>query len=393
MRKKIGLVLVALLLVFTLTACSAEEGSAEERAFAAYMTWMEHIGSVGEPPSGAWDADFVMDMDMRFFGMIFHTITTGTSQAIVNGDHITMYMNMDMDMGMPGVPTMNMEMFMEMDGFTLIDMVMLADGQHIPGLMDEMDDAFSALETMESMNQVPEFLLDDIVEVELYEGAGYAVFTIIVDREAVSEFMNQSLEQAYAMLDEFGMDFDFGTEDLVLILTADEAGEPLAVTINMSMEMVFDEDFEEEELAGQSFSIRSSITYTYNAFGDDVVVVRPEAPEQPELPETSDEPEEAEEPEESETQEPEQQAAETLEGTWMWMGMPYYVLQADGRGTMAGSDIRWSTSGGVLSICSTPDMCGDTCIAPMEWRYVFAGNELTLTSTIMDDMTYVYTRG
>ena len=91
-------------------------------------------------------------------------------------------------------------------------------------------------------------------------------------------------------------------------------------------------------------------------------------------------------------QEPEPQAAGSLEGTWLWMGSPYYEFEAGGRGTMSGSNIRWSTSRGVLSICSTPDICGNTCHAPMEWYYVLAGNELTLTSTIIDDMVFEYTR-
>jgi len=110
---------------------------------------------------------------------------------------------------------------------------------------------------------------------------------------------------------------------------------------------------------------------------------------------TPEEPEEPEAPAEPETQEPEEpdaQGAQTLEGTWLWMGSPYYVFEAGGRGTMSGSDIRWTTSRGVLSICSTPDVCGGTCIAPMEWYYVLDGNDLTLTSTLLDDVTFAYTR-
>jgi hypothetical protein len=88
----------------------------------------------------------------------------------------------------------------------------------------------------------------------------------------------------------------------------------------------------------------------------------------------------------------EEPVAATLEGTWLWNGSPYYVLEAGGRGTMAGSDIRWSTRGGVFIVCSTPDTCGSRCLAPMEWRYVLDGNRLTLTSTLIPDMTYTYTR-
>ena len=45
-----------------------------------------------------------------------------------------------------------------------------------------------------------------------------------------------------------------------------------------------------------------------------------------------------------------------------------------------------------LSICITPDFCGATCVAPMEWYYVLAGNQLTLTSTMFPDMVYIYIR-
>jgi len=158
------------------------------------------------------------------------------------------------------------------------------------------------------------------------------VFTIVVEGEAAGEFMNQNLEHAYAMLDEFDMDFDFGTEDFVLVLTVDEAGEPLAVTMNMSIEMSFDEDFEEEELAGQSLSVRSSITYTYHAFGDDVVVTRPEIPEQPEvleLPEVADDFDILFDIDFDNLHEP-----EIFVGTWAWVEDHSYTYEfyADGIG-------------------------------------------------------------
>ena len=81
-----------------------------------------------------------------------------------------------------------------------------------------------------------------------------------------------------------------------------------------------------------------------------------------------------------------------LVGSWNWMGMLYYEFNEDGTGTMLGDPILWSVSGNVLSICTTPDMCGDTCFLPSEWRFQIRGNELTLTSTLMRDLTFTYTR-
>jgi len=102
------------------------------------------------------------------------------------------------------------------------------------------------------------------------------------------------------------------------------------------------------------------------------------------------EPEETEEPEAPE-EEPEE-AAQTLEGSWMWMGSEYYVFEAGGGGTMMGEDIRWTTSRGILSVCTTPGVCGRTCVAPMEWYYELNGNRLNLTSTLFPEMSYDYTR-
>ncbi|MCL2396568.1 MAG: copper amine oxidase N-terminal domain-containing protein [Defluviitaleaceae bacterium] len=86
------------------------------------------------------------------------------------------------------------------------------------------------------------------------------------------------------------------------------------------------------------------------------------------------------------------QPASTLVGTWYWMGTPYYVLQANNQGTMAGSNIRWTAVNRVLSICVTPDLCGTNCIAPTEWDYTLDGNRLTLTSRTIAGMSFEYTR-
>lgn len=84
--------------------------------------------------------------------------------------------------------------------------------------------------------------------------------------------------------------------------------------------------------------------------------------------------------------------ANSLVGTWLFMGSPYYVFNEGGRGTMTGMAIRWSTNNGVLSICGTPDICATRCLAPMEWRYTISGDSLTLTSTTIQGMTFTYTR-
>ncbi|MCL2387093.1 MAG: hypothetical protein FWC89_06025 [Defluviitaleaceae bacterium] len=83
-----------------------------------------------------------------------------------------------------------------------------------------------------------------------------------------------------------------------------------------------------------------------------------------------------------------------LVGTWAWEGLDYYVLNADGSGTMIGSSIMWWTNNSVLHLCLTPDICRTParCSSSADWNYSIAGNELTLDSTIAADMVFVYTR-
>ena len=84
----------------------------------------------------------------------------------------------------------------------------------------------------------------------------------------------------------------------------------------------------------------------------------------------------------------------SIVGTWLWMGTPYYVFNEDGTGTMAGEDIFWTTRNGVLSVCTTPDLCDDasSCILPSEWDYEIDGDELTLDSRQLENFSFTYTR-
>ncbi|MCL2572610.1 MAG: hypothetical protein FWE11_09425 [Defluviitaleaceae bacterium] len=80
-------------------------------------------------------------------------------------------------------------------------------------------------------------------------------------------------------------------------------------------------------------------------------------------------------------------------GSWIWMGMPYYVLEPDGNGTMSNMPIRWWTGNGVFSVCNTPDVCQGNCLIPQEWYYSLDGERLVLISTVLPDMQFAYDRG
>ena len=83
---------------------------------------------------------------------------------------------------------------------------------------------------------------------------------------------------------------------------------------------------------------------------------------------------------------------QSLIGTWSWSGLPYYVFNADGSGTMSGSSINWWTGRGILFICTTPAACNSHCFAPSEWNYVLSHTELILTNPLFPALSYTYTR-
>lgn len=75
-------------------------------------------------------------------------------------------------------------------------------------------------------------------------------------------------------------------------------------------------------------------------------------------------------------------ATDGLVGAWSFMGLPYYVFEADGAGTMFGTDIRWSASQGVVTIWIAA-----------EYYYEVSGDQLNLVSTLLDGITFTYSRG
>ena len=98
------------------------------------------------------------------------------------------------------------------------------------------------------------------------------------------------------------------------------------------------------------------------------------------------------EPEPEPEPEPDDVSQPSLVGTWYWLGTPYYVFLDDGTGTMAGEDIRWHVQNGYLIICTTPGICGTTCIAPARWYYDLRDDTLSLESADLPGFNFEYTR-
>ena len=67
-----------------------------------------------------------------------------------------------------------------------------------------------------------------------------------------------------------------------------------------------------------------------------------------------------------------------VDGLSSIMDAPFFVFRADGSGAMFGIEVGWSTSDGVLEICTTPFLCQDDCWLPMEYEYFLDGDTLEI---------------
>lgn len=80
---------------------------------------------------------------------------------------------------------------------------------------------------------------------------------------------------------------------------------------------------------------------------------------------------------------------QSIIGTWNWMSSAWYTFNADGTGTQnpggfMEQNFQWSTNNGILTITGMG--------FPQEWDYVIQGNQLTITSRLLEGLSYTYTR-
>ena len=295
MKKKLSVILLALVLVFAIAACGNDttpdvpdpapaapapdiapdtDDNPEAMAFEAYSEIMQLL-SLEAGDSGAFDIDFVMEMDMDFMGESISSVSTGNMQMIVDGDNVRMAMVMGTDMAELGLESMNMEMLMVVEGNVATELRMSINGDDFsemfpPEMLEDMiegmlDDAFN----------MPEFGIEALRSAEIEQAGGNTEIHMVLDGQLLGDFVSSVMEDSLAMLGglELGMNFDIS--DVIMDIVVDNAGNPLTMTMEMEMQMGFGDDLAEEleELAGEEMSIRLVSTYIFNAFGDNVEAI------------------------------------------------------------------------------------------------------------------------
>jgi len=268
MLKKLGSLLLVLVLLVTLAACAGIPGGGASAdpttlAFERYSHILEQM-SVGPGESGAYDVDFSMVMDMRFLGEVVHTVSSGNMKMLVDGDNVQTSMVMDMDMGELG--TAVMELYMAMEGDTITEMFMSVDGTEIPSEFvdpDMLEDMFGDAVNMPQVN------MDAFLSVEIEEVDGNTLMHVVLDGQMLADF---ALAATGDMLVELGFDMDVEIEDVFMTIVSDSDGNPLSMTMDMNMQMSFEgEGF--EELDGEVMTIEMTSEFIFNGFGNSVQMV------------------------------------------------------------------------------------------------------------------------
>jgi len=301
MKKKISLILLALtLMVFTLTACNGGTPPAsvpdtdldlvsaidtdddtdptdnpEAVAFAVYTDIMERLYFTGDAASGAFDIDFVMEMDINILGDFINTVSTGNMRTVVDGDTVQAAMIMETDMSEMGLGSMVMETFMVVEDDVVTDLRILMNGEDLSGDLPEEMLELMAESMLDDVINLPDFGMDAFLSAEIDEQGSNTVIHMVLDGQVLGDFVTDAMGDSLDML---GGGFDLGLtvniSDVRISMVIDSDDNPITMTMEMEMIMSFGDDLEDEleELEGEEMSIRAVIEYTFNAFGNDVEI-------------------------------------------------------------------------------------------------------------------------
>lgn len=276
--KKITALLLVLVLIIGLTACSGSSQAPVEPetvAFEAYVELLERM-SFEAGQSGAYDIDITMEMEMHFLGEVIDSFSSGNMQMVVDGDRAEVQMILETDMSQMGLPNMVMEIYMLMDGEEILELGMYIDGVDFADVFpaDMLEDMIDSM--IDEAANMPEFDYTAISSATIVEADGTREIHMVLDGEMLGSFITQAMEDQLAMFDELGdIELEFGFEDIIMIIVEDSQGNPISMTMDMGMTMVFGGELAElDDIAGEEMRMRTVTTFVFNGFGDSVQIQR-----------------------------------------------------------------------------------------------------------------------
>jgi len=329
MKKKLGIILLALMMLAVFTACDyfasppdvdvddyeaydpddiyesddeyEEDGlSPEEIAIEVYNDIVQRFNFFDDNEPGAFDVDAIIEVDIDMLGYDISVVIDANLRIICDGQQTQMVVYTHTDMSDLGTPPMDADMYVMMEGDTVVDFLMFTNGEDVTGLIPvgSIDDMLA--DALNDVNNYPEFDESAIRSVDIDTVGNTTVINLLLYSDMLGEWIADVMEAYTTMLDAFGVELEANVADLLITIETDRDGNPLTMVFDMLTRLNFPDDLtgELEELSGEEMQISMIVYYVYNSFGDDVEIIWPEAgsrpvtqiPTIPELPETFPDP-------------------------------------------------------------------------------------------------------
>ncbi|MCL2828452.1 MAG: DUF4366 domain-containing protein [Oscillospiraceae bacterium] len=237
-------------------------------ALQAYEDAMQRL-AIEPGASGAYDIDFSVRRNMEFLdegSIAMHT--SGNIKMIVDGDDMqaAIIMHMIHAAGF-GFGSNILEMYIEIEDGEMQFFVFF-DGEEIPLPPATAEDLFE--EVSDDILDMPEIELEAVRTVEIEEVDDTRVMFVVLDGRTLTDFALESMGDILEDLGEPGVDFAFFLDDVQMTIVTDLASNPLSLATDMQLWV----DIEGEELV-----VSETSEFIFHAFGADVEIDSPVAPE------------------------------------------------------------------------------------------------------------------
>jgi len=287
MKKKLGIILLALMILAALAACDHVPDdmheSDEKIAIEVYKDIVQRFSFFYDNMPGAFDVDTVLKADIGLLDYDMSIVIDSNIRIICDGQQTQIVVYTHTDMRDFGNPPFDADMYVMMDSDTVVDFLMFANGEDITGLVpvESIDNMLT--DELNNINNYPEFDETAIRSVSIDTVGNTTVISLLLYSDILGEWISDVMEGYTTMLNEFGVELEANVADLLITIETDRDGNPPSMEFDMLTRLIFPDDLtgELEEFSGEEMHISMIIHYVYNSFGDDVEIIWAEAGSRP----------------------------------------------------------------------------------------------------------------